>query len=139
MSCGIADLGCVSLILWAFEEREIVFTLLESVFGARLHTGVDGLIGCDVMDVGEWMGKCVFRIDVVTEIISLRGVANRLQDVGLYDWLLGMGRLFTGIFVQGSGMSVDLRMECAGYANGTIVVATGGVMGCSLARISIRM
>lgn len=41
LCCGLADLGCISAVLWGFEDRELVLDSLEATYGARLHVASD--------------------------------------------------------------------------------------------------
>lgn len=38
VTCSLGDMGCISFILWGFEDREQIFCLLEVLLGSRMHT-----------------------------------------------------------------------------------------------------
>ena len=47
--CGLGDLGCISFILWGFEDRECILELCEFMVGARMHGHFEGLVGKKIM------------------------------------------------------------------------------------------
>jgi len=47
-SCSVFDMGCVSPLLWAFEERDKILTFFDFVCGCRMHLAF--FCVCGVLD-----------------------------------------------------------------------------------------
>lgn len=141
LSCGLADLGCVSAILWAFDDREAIFDTLETTYGARLHIALDGLQQhtYDCTHTTHIVSLLQDRGNVVTEILNLRIALDRLSNVATYTMRTALGRLFTGVHLQAAGVNLDLRVDCTTYQRAALTTTTGGVMGCSLLRATARL
>jgi NADH-quinone oxidoreductase subunit D len=111
------DVGAMTPMLWAFEEREKLMEFYERASGARLHAayfrpgGVHldlpvGLID-DIMTFTEAFPKHIDDVD--TLLTNNRIFRQRTVDIGVcsaedcYDWG------FTGPMLRGSGIAWDLR------------------------------
>ncbi|MFN4282003.1 MAG: NADH-quinone oxidoreductase subunit D [Alphaproteobacteria bacterium] len=111
------DVGAMTPMLWAFEEREKLMEFYERASGARLHAayfrpgGVHmdlpvGLID-DIMTFVEGFPKHMEDVD--TLLTNNRIFRQRTVDIGVcsaeecYDWG------FTGPMLRGSGVAWDLR------------------------------
>jgi NADH:ubiquinone oxidoreductase subunit D len=44
VTCSLGDLGCISFILWGFEDREILFALVDIITSTRMHNHFDRAI-----------------------------------------------------------------------------------------------
>ena len=44
VTCSLGDLGCISFILWGFEDREFIFALVDMLLGTRMHNQFDSSI-----------------------------------------------------------------------------------------------
>lgn len=44
VTCSLGDLGCISFILWGFEDREILFALVDILTGTRMHNHFDTVL-----------------------------------------------------------------------------------------------
>jgi len=111
------DVGAMTPILWAFEQREILLEFYERVSGARFHAayfrpgGVHqdlpaGLIG----DVMKWAEKFPPYIDDVEELLDENRVfKQRTVDIGVVDAKQAMDWGFTGPMLRASGVPWDLR------------------------------
>jgi NADH:ubiquinone oxidoreductase subunit D len=44
VTCSLGDLGCISFILWGFEDREFIFILVDALIGTRMHNQFDNSI-----------------------------------------------------------------------------------------------
>jgi len=141
LSCGLADLGCVTAILWAFEDREFIFEILEREYGARLHLGMDSLIAYgSVTNESLNLGliALVGRANVMSELLQMRLVLTRLTSVGVLTGKMAIGRQLTGIYTWASGIAIDMRAECMSYSRACITTPSGA-MGCSLLRFFSRL
>ena len=111
------DVGAMTPMLWAFEEREILMEFCERASGARMHMayfrpgGVtrdipDGL--CD--DILEWCERYPRVIDDLETLLTENRIfKQRTVDIGVinaeqcFDWG------FTGPNLRASGVPWDLR------------------------------
>jgi NADH-quinone oxidoreductase subunit D len=111
------DVGAMTPMLWAFEERELIFEFCEAVCGARMHMnyfrpgGVSqdmpaGLAG----RIREWANNFPNYVrDMETMITRNRIFMQRTVDIGVVtvDQALDWG--FTGPNLRACGLAWDLR------------------------------
>jgi NADH dehydrogenase (ubiquinone) Fe-S protein 2 len=142
------DVGAMTPMLWAFEEREKLMEFYERVSGARLHAAYfrPGGVGRDLPlglceDIYQFCDNFAQRIDEMEEMLTGNRIwKQRLVDIGTvsYDDAIAWG--FTGVMLRGSGVSWDLRKnqpyEIYDQLDFNIAV---GVSGDSYDRYSIRM
>lgn len=111
------DVGAMSPMLWAFEEREKMMEFYERVSGARLHSAYvrPGGVSQDLPlglceDIHQFANHFIHRVDEMEEMLTGNRIwKQRLVDVGIvnYDEALAWG--FSGVMLRGSGISWDLR------------------------------
>jgi NADH dehydrogenase (ubiquinone) Fe-S protein 2 len=119
VACHALDVGALTPLLWAFEEREKLMEFYERVSGARLHAayfrpgGVarDLPLGlCD--DIHEFCLQFSSRIDEIEELLTNNRIwKQRLVDVGVVTGDDAMNWGFTGVMLRGSGVAWDLRKD----------------------------
>jgi NADH dehydrogenase (ubiquinone) Fe-S protein 2 len=117
ISTHALDVGAMTPLLWAFEEREKLMEFYERVSGARLHSAYirPGGVSQDLPlglceDIYQFANHFVHRVDEIEEMLTSNRIwKQRLVDVGIvtYDQALEWG--FTGVMLRGSGISWDLR------------------------------
>jgi NADH dehydrogenase (ubiquinone) Fe-S protein 2 len=117
ISTHALDVGAMTPMLWAFEEREKLMEFYERVSGARLHSAYirPGGVSQDLPlglceDIHQFCNHFIHRIDEMEEMLTGNRIwKQRLVDVGVvnYDDALAWG--FTGVMLRGSGLSWDLR------------------------------
>jgi len=117
VSTHALDVGAMTPMLWAFEEREKLMEFYERVSGARLHSAYirPGGVSQDLPlglceDIHQFCNHFIHRIDEMEEMLTGNRIwKQRLVDVGVvnYDDALAWG--FTGVMLRGSGLSWDLR------------------------------
>jgi NADH dehydrogenase (ubiquinone) Fe-S protein 2 len=117
ISTHALDVGAMTPLLWAFEEREKLMEFYERVSGARLHSAYirPGGVSQDLPlglceDIYQFANHFVHRVDEIEEMLTSNRIwKQRLVDVGIvtYDEALEWG--FTGVMLRGSGISWDLR------------------------------
>jgi len=111
------DVGAMTPLLWAFEEREKLMEFYERVSGARLHAayfrpgGVSqdlppGLIG-DIRDWAAAFPKIV--ADMERLLTDNRIFRQRTVDIGVATAAEAMDWGFSGPMLRGSGVAWDLR------------------------------
>ena len=111
------DVGAMTPMLWAFEERERLMEFCEGVSGARLHMNyyrVGGVAfdmphGMDA-DIKDWADNFITFIDDLELLLTENRIfKQRTVDIGVisaeqcYDWG------FSGPNIRASGVPWDLR------------------------------
>lgn len=117
VSCHALDVGAMTPLLWAFEEREKLMEFYERVSGARMHAayfrpgGVsqDLPLGlCD--DIYAFTEQFSSRIDELEELLTNNRIwKQRLVDIGIVTADQAMDWAFSGVMLRGSGIPWDLR------------------------------
>lgn len=117
ISTHALDVGAMTPLLWAFEEREKLMEFYERVSGARLHSAYvrPGGVSQDLPlglseDIFQFCNHFIHRVDEIEEMLTGNRIwKQRLVDVGIvtYDEALAWG--FSGPLLRGSGISWDLR------------------------------
>lgn len=117
VGCHALDVGAMSPMLWAFEEREKMMEFYERVSGARMHAAYfrPGGVHSD-LPVGLLSDIYIFSEQFTNRLIEIEEMLTenriwkqRLVDIGIVtsDDALDWG--FSGVMLRGSGISWDLR------------------------------
>jgi NADH-quinone oxidoreductase subunit D len=111
------DVGAMTPMLWAFEQRELLMEFYERVCGARLHAAYYRVGGvhqdlpaglCD--DIMAWTEQFPsFIDDMETLLTENRIFKQRSVDIGVVSAEDAMAWGFTGPMLRGSGVAWDLR------------------------------
>jgi NADH-quinone oxidoreductase subunit D len=111
------DVGAMTPMLWAFEQRELLMEFYERVCGARLHAAYYRVGGvhqdlpaglCD--DILAWTEQFPsFIDDMETLLTENRIFKQRSVDIGIVSAEDAMAWGFTGPMLRGSGVAWDLR------------------------------
>jgi NADH dehydrogenase I D subunit len=111
------DVGAMTPLLWAFEEREKLMEFYERVSGARLHAAYfrPGGVSQDLPigfleDVDTFLRQFTLRINEIEEMLSSNRIwKQRLVDIGIVSKQSALDYGFTGPMLRGSGVAWDLR------------------------------
>ena len=116
--CSYAiDVGAMTPMLWAFEDRERLMEFCERASGARMHMayfrpgGVASNIPAGLLDdIGNWADTFPQMIDDIETLLTENRIfKQRTVDIGIitaeqaFDWG------FTGPNIRASGVPWDLR------------------------------
>lgn len=111
------DVGAMTPILWAFEEREKLMVFYERACGARLHAayfrpgGVHQDLPPELLsDIGDWcesLPKVLANIESM--LIDNRIFKQRNVDIGVASAEEALDWGFSGPPLRGSGVPWDLR------------------------------
>ncbi len=130
------DVGALTVFLYTFREREVIYDLMEALTGARFtvsFTRVGGL----ARDLPDGWADAVKRFaqklpktieeDVELMLTTNRIWVDRLQGVGVIPRDVAIGYGLTGPCLRGSGVEWDLRKEqpYLGYENYDFDVPVG--------------
>ena len=122
IGCHAMDVGAMTPMLWAFEEREKLMEFYERVSGARMHAayirpgGVTSDLPANLCDdIYEFAKTFGRRIDEYEEMLNANRIwKQRLVDIGVVSASETMNWGFSGVMVRGSGIPWDLR-KVIGY------------------------
>jgi len=111
------DVGAMTPLLWAFEEREKLMEFYERVSGARLHAAYfrPGGVSQDLPigfleDVDTFLRQFTLRVNEIEEMLSSNRIwKQRLVDIGIVSKQSALDYGFTGPMLRGSGVAWDLR------------------------------
>ena len=111
------DVGALTPILWAFEEREILMGFYERASGARLHAnyfrpgGVHQDLPPDLLDdIMAWAERFPKALEEFEELlVENRIFKQRNVDIGVVTLEEALDWGFTGVMLRGCGVPWDLR------------------------------
>jgi NADH dehydrogenase I D subunit len=111
------DVGAMTPLLWAFEEREKLMEFYERVSGARLHAAYfrPGGVAYDLplgllRDLSSFLQQFSLRINEIEEMLTSNRIwKQRLVDVGIVSKVDALAYGFSGPMLRGSGIAWDLR------------------------------
>jgi NADH-quinone oxidoreductase subunit D len=111
------DVGAMTPMLWAFEQRELLMEFYERVCGARLHAAYYRVGGVHqdlppnmTDDILGWIDQFPkFIDDMETLLTENRIFKQRCVDIGIVSAEDAMAWGFTGPMLRGSGVAWDLR------------------------------
>jgi NADH dehydrogenase (ubiquinone) Fe-S protein 2 len=117
VGCHAMDVGAVTPMLWAFEEREHLMEFYERVSGARLHAsyvrpgGVTQDTPLDLLEDILLFCDCLFgRLKEIDDLLTHNRIwKQRLVDVGVVNSSEAFALGFSGVLLRGSGIPWDLR------------------------------
>lgn len=117
IGCHAMDIGAMTPMLWAFEEREKLMEFYERVSGARMHAsyfrpgGVqfDLPIGL-IFDIFIFIKQFKIRLTEIEEMLTENRIwKQRLIDVGIISAKDVKNWGLSGVLLRGSGINWDLR------------------------------
>ncbi len=113
------DLGAFSVMLWAFEKREMVYDIVEAVCGARLTTSWTR-VGGIIRDVPDFFSDLVYQFleefpklheEIHYMLRSNRIFKDRVQGVGVVDREAALSWGLSGPIARASGVDLDVRRD----------------------------
>ncbi len=111
------DVGAMTPMLWAFEQRELLMEFYERVCGARLHAAYYRVGGVHqdmpagmAEDIMAWTEQFPKHIDDMETLLTENRIfKQRSVDIGIVTAEDAMAWGFTGRMLRGSGVPWDLR------------------------------
>lgn len=111
------DVGAMSVLLYAFKEREYVMDFYEEVSGARMHANYfrPGGVSRDLPEgltdkIRAWTLNMQKQIDVWHGMLAENRIwKQRTVDIGVVSKEEALDWGFTGPMLRGSGVAWDLR------------------------------
>lgn len=117
VSAHALDVGAMTPLLWAFEEREKLMEFYERVSGARMHAAYirPGGVSQDLPlglsdDIYAFAQQFSSRLDEIEEMLTGNRIwKQRLVDIGVVTAQQALDWAFSGPLIRGSGIPWDLR------------------------------
>lgn len=117
IGCMTYDLGCLSLFLYGFEEREKIMDIFESVTGSRMHLAyyIPGGVLEDITDetivmIKEFIQKVGGYLEAVQKLaLNNRIFQKRTQNVGVISQKIAIRSGISGVNLRASGIQYDVR------------------------------
>lgn len=117
VGCHAMDVGAMTPMMWAFEEREKLMEFYERVSGARLHAayirpgGVSQDLPMGLLDdIYQFVEQFPLRLDEMEELLTNNRIwKERLVDIGVVSAKEAIDWGFSGVLLRGSGIPWDLR------------------------------
>jgi NADH dehydrogenase I D subunit len=117
VGCHAMDVGAMTPMLWAFEEREKLMEFYERVSGARMHAAYfrPGGVHADLpvgllADIYIFIEQFTNKLLEIEEMLTENRIwKQRLVDIGVVSSKSAMDWGFSGVMLRGSGINWDLR------------------------------
>ena len=113
------DVGNMSPLFWAFEEREKIMEFYERVSGARMHAAfyrpndinISGINVNLFYDISIFVRDCFKSlIEIYSVLCSNKMWKLRLINIGILTYLNALKSGATGVIARSSGIKKDLRL-----------------------------
>lgn len=151
IACHALDIGSMSSIFWAFEEREKLMEFYERVSGARMHAAFHRpantfSINIDkqlLIDILYFIKNCYKTLNEIHNVLTYNKIwKQRLINIGTISAIDSQNLGFTGVMLRSTGIKRDLRLSknenYSGYYNYNFSSYIG-VNGDTYDRYLIRM
>jgi NADH dehydrogenase I D subunit len=117
VGCHAMDVGAMTPMLWAFEEREKLMEFYERVSGARMHAAYfrPGGVHFDLplgllSDIFLFINQFKIKLLEIEEMLNDNRIwKQRLVDVGVVTAKNAQNLGFSGVMLRGSGINWDIR------------------------------
>lgn len=127
ISCHALDVGSMSSVFWAFEEREKLMEFYERVSGARMHAAfyrpneanIYALSNFLLEDISEFCRNFFTSLNEMHNILTYNKIwKQRLVNIGTYSYKTCLDFGLTGVMARSTGIKRDLRLsKLETYAN----------------------
>lgn len=151
VACHALDIGSMSTIFWAFEEREKIMEFYERVSGARMHAAFHKPVSFFnfsidkqlIYDILLFVKGCFITLNEMHNVLTYNNIwKQRLINIGTLSVEDCKQYSLTGVMSRSVGIKRDLRLSTknsySGYSDFEIK-SYCGVNGDSYDRFLIRM
>ena len=151
IACHALDVGSMSSIFWAFEEREKIMEFYERVSGARMHAAyhkpinlfspsIDATL---LQDILYFIQNCYTTLNEMHNVLTFNKIwKQRLINIGVLNNETCETYNLTGVMARSCGIKRDLRLSALDvYSNYNLLTFKSyfGVNGDCYDRYLIRM
>lgn len=127
IACHALDVGSMSPIFWAFEEREKLMEFYERVSGARMHAAfyrpneinLHSISMFLLEDIIDFSKNCFTTLNEINNTLTYNKIwKQRLVNIGTYSYDMCINYGLTGVMARSTGIKKDLRLDkTENYAN----------------------
>jgi len=127
VACHALDVGSMSPIFWAFEEREKLMEFYERVSGARMHAAfyrpneinIQSVSSFLLEDIIDFTKNCFTSLNEMHNVLTYSKIwKQRLVNIGVYSYKTCLEYGLTGVMARSTGLKRDLRLDkMETYAN----------------------
>ena len=127
IACHALDVGSMSPIFWAFEEREKLMEFYERVSGARMHAAfyrpneinIHSVSSFLLEDIVDFTKNCFTSLNEMHNVLTYSKIwKQRLVNIGVYSYKTCLEYGLTGVMARSTGIKRDLRLDkMETYAN----------------------
>lgn len=119
IACHALDIGQMSAIFWAFEEREKLMEFYERVSGARMHAAFhkpnnyfDFTLSRQLVgDILLFVKDCYFTLNEMHNVLTYNKIwKQRLVNIGVLSYEDCKNYSLTGVMARSVGIRRDLRL-----------------------------
>ncbi len=120
IACHALDVGSMSSIFWAFEEREKIMEFYERVSGARMHAAFHkplNLFSPNIdqsllQDVLYFVQNCYTTLNEMHNVLTFNKIwKQRLTNIGVLTGELCENYNLSGVMARSCGIKRDLRLS----------------------------
>ena len=120
IGCHALDVGSMSSLFWAFEEREKIMEFYERVSGARMHAAfyrpnnlnlkfINKLLLNDIL---EFIKNCLTTLNEMHNILTFNKIwKQRLVNIGILNISTCLNYGLSGVLTRSVGLKRDLRLS----------------------------
>lgn len=151
IACHALDIGSMSSIFWAFEEREKLMEFYERVCGARMHAAFhkpasqfECFLDKQLLhDILFFVKNCYITLNEMHNVLTFNKIwKQRIINIGVLTHEDCRNYSLTGVMARSAGLKRDLRLSknnsYSGY-NQFFFKSYCGINGDSYDRYLIRM
>ena len=127
IACHALDVGSMSSVFWAFEEREKLMEFYERICGARMHAAfyrpneinIHAISTFLLEDILEFCRNFFTTLNEMHNILTYNKIwKQRLINIGIYSHQTCLDYGLTGVMSRSVGIKRDLRLSrLETYAN----------------------
>lgn len=127
LSCHALDVGSMSSIFWAFEEREKIMEFYERISGARMHAAfyrpnevsTQAISVFLLEDITDFCKNCFTTLNEMHNILTFNKIwKQRLVNIGTFSYKTCIDYGLTGVLARSVGIRRDIRLsKLETYAN----------------------
>lgn len=120
IACHALDVGSMSSIFWAFEEREKLMEFYERASGARMHAALHKPINWEINFLTEnfisdllfFVNNCYTTLNEMHNMLTYNKIwKHRLVNVGLLNKNTCINYNLTGVMARSAGIKKDIRLS----------------------------
>lgn len=127
VACHALDVGSMSSVFWAFEEREKLMEFYERVCGARMHAAfyrpnevnLNAISTFLLEDILNFSRNFFTTLNEMHNVLTYNKIwKQRLVNIGTYSYQTCLDYGLTGVMARSCGIKRDLRLsKTETYAN----------------------